>query len=278
MKHDLRWMLILAWPFGIIAAWTVLNGLHRTRWFIVPCAVLIGFILLWVNVWLSPNPETTRVSIAPPKQEATVPIPPQSKENLTSKTEQPKQPQANKPTKQNKKTAKTEQPQPPSSLSKEEPPAVGLRFVYPKEPALMIRNLSDSVARDIKWMVILWNMDLPERNDPLPIPTYTFDWIKGHQDGGPLTLFSTPLVAPLLQPGNRLLGCAFVDCPACDRGRAYVVYVVLGQGGWYSALENKEFWRGAPTPPDFQKSSREKYFEALKTMAPESSMVPIAER
>jgi hypothetical protein len=60
-----------------------------------------------------------------------------------------------------KETSKKLSPTESSSIQqKHQTPSVreadaALRFVYPKSPALMIKNLSDSVVRDIKWMVIL---------------------------------------------------------------------------------------------------------------------------
>jgi hypothetical protein len=41
-------------------------------------------------------------------------------------------------------------------------PDVSLRFVYPKSPALVLTNNSEVNARDIKWTVALFNMDLPD--------------------------------------------------------------------------------------------------------------------
>ncbi len=128
------------------------------------------------------------------------------------------------------------------------PPEVGLRFVYPKEPALVIVNQSDAIARNIKWMVELWNMDLPDRNDPLPILTSAFDWIRPHQEGGPQNLFGPPNIASLLKPGNRLFGSASVSCPECSRGRTYIVYIEWGQGGWVSEVEDIQ--TGAPILPE----------------------------
>jgi hypothetical protein len=57
MKHDLRWLLILAWPFGVIAVFALLKGLRLRLWIIFPCAILIGFILLEINILLNPNLE-----------------------------------------------------------------------------------------------------------------------------------------------------------------------------------------------------------------------------
>jgi hypothetical protein len=153
-------------------------------------------------------------------------------------------------------------------------PEVSLRFVYPKSPALVIVNSSDSVARDIKWTVVLWNMDLPDRNDPLPIPTSTFDWIKPHDEGSPQDLFDAPLVAPLLKPGNRLFGCASVDCPGCSRGRTYVVYIVWDQDGWFSEISVDKPGR-LIIPRNFFRESREAYFKSLEAAVPASARIPI---
>lgn len=71
-------------------------------------------------------------------------------------------------------------------------PEIRLRFVYPKDPSLIVVNHSGAIARDIKWTVALWNMNLPDRNDPLPIPVSSFDWLKPHTEGGPQNLFGTP--------------------------------------------------------------------------------------
>jgi hypothetical protein len=75
-------------------------------------------------------------------------------------------------------------------------PDVTLHFVYPEYPSLVIANQSGTTAREIKWEVVLWNLDLPEHTNPLPIPTASFDFIMPHSLGGPQDLFSSPAVAP----------------------------------------------------------------------------------
>jgi hypothetical protein len=151
---------------------------------------------------------------------------------------------------------------------------VTLRFVYPKSPALILVNNSEVIAKNIKWSVALWNMDLPDRNDPLPIPVSTFDWIKPHNEGGPQNLFNTRIVSPLLKQGNRLFGSVSLDCPKCKRGRTYIVRITWGVGGWYAEIET-----GTPgkllIPPNFLKDSRTKYFKALEAAVPEQSRISI---
>jgi len=157
------------------------------------------------------------------------------------------------------------------------PPLVALRFVYPKSPALVLINESEAIARDITWAVALWNMDLPDRDNPLPIPVTPSGWLKSHDKGGPLNLFDGPLVAPLLKPGDRLFGSASVDCPTCARGRTYIVYIVWGENGWFSEVQNGQSG-SLLTPPNFMKATRAEYFKLLEAAVPAQSRTPIAER
>jgi hypothetical protein len=155
-------------------------------------------------------------------------------------------------------------------------PDVSLRFVYPEAPALVLENNSDVIAKDIKWIVALFNMDLPDRNDPLPIPISTFDWIAPHSRGGPQDMFGTAFVAPLLKPGNRLFGSASVTCPTCSRGHTYFVYIEWGKGGWFSEVEAEKSG-SVLTPPNFLKESRMVYFDRGLSAVPTSARVPIAQ-
>jgi hypothetical protein len=155
-------------------------------------------------------------------------------------------------------------------------PSVSLRFIYPKAPALQIVNESDAIVRDIKWSVVLWNLDIPDRNDPLQIPTSSFDWLRPHRWGGPQDLFSRPAVAQLLKPGNRLLGSAAVICPECDRGRTYIVYIVWKEGGWFWELKD-ETSGNALIPRSFADGAKANFFQALEEMAPDSERIAIGD-
>lgn len=155
-------------------------------------------------------------------------------------------------------------------------PEVTLRFVYSRSPALVITNKSTAVARDIKWQVVLWNADLPDRTDPLPIPTSIFDWIRPAQEGGPENLFSAPTVASLLKPGDRLYGSASVNCPTCRRGHTYLLAITWDRGGWYS--EYREATTGtAVIPRVFTKESLQTYFRLIEGGEPGSPKIPISE-
>jgi hypothetical protein len=156
------------------------------------------------------------------------------------------------------------------------PPVVALRFVYPTSPALEVVNESDAIAKDIKWSVVLWNMDLPDRNDPLPIPTSNFDWLRPHDEGGPQNLFNTAPVSPLIKPGDRLFGSASVVCPTCARGRTYIVYIVWGKNGWVSEVENEQSGH-LVMPMNFLKATRTAYFEWLEASVPVQARKPIAD-
>ena len=151
---------------------------------------------------------------------------------------------------------------------------VGVRFVAPTDPLLVIVNQSSVVARDIKWTLALWNMELPDRDDPLPIPVTTFDWLRPNDESGPTSLFDTPLVAPLVKKGDRLFGSIGITCPTCSLGRTYIVYIVWGTGGWFAEIEDPK--AGAVIiPTNLHREFRDKYFDALDATVPSEKRIPI---
>ncbi len=161
-----------------------------------------------------------------------------------------------------------------NSKTTQDKPDLALRFIYPKHPALVLINQSPVVAKNIKWTVALWNMDLPERNDPLPIPVSTFDFIRPNQEGGPQNLFDTPAVKPLLKHGDRLFGSASVCSPDCIQGRTYIVYIVWGKSGWFAEVRGEKSG-SILVPSKFLKESRKLYFKALEDMVSKNSRIPI---
>jgi hypothetical protein len=153
-------------------------------------------------------------------------------------------------------------------------PEVSLHFVEPKLPLLIIGNPSTTVAKEIKWMVVLWNLALPDRPDPLPIPVQTFDFINPGSIGGPQQLFGLPAVADLVKPGNELIGAASVTCAGCRRGRSYFVNIIFGQSGWFYELLNQTT-DGPPIVSNIR--DREAYFNMIRA-TPEKDRVAILPR
>jgi hypothetical protein len=155
---------------------------------------------------------------------------------------------------------------PPSTPDQGAPPAappdVALSFVYRESPTLVIINKSGGVARDMKWAVVLWNLNHPDDLNPLPIPTGTFDWLKGHAKSASLGLFIAG-VASTVKVGDHLLGSASIDCPTCTRGRTYFVSITYGLDGWFAEIPNAK--TGGPAyPPKFSRESLEQYFRAVE--------------
>ncbi|HEY3971607.1 MAG TPA: hypothetical protein VGM18_01310 [Candidatus Sulfotelmatobacter sp.] len=165
----------------------------------------------------------------------------------------------------------------PRAEPQPEQPSVTLRFTDPRYPVLAIDNISGAVARNVKWEVVLWDMDSQGRNDlnPLQIPTQTFDFIKARDESGFEEIF-TPAIAASLRRGDRLFGTAVVDCPECKQGRTYVLYIVWGEGGWFS-----EYNAGAGkvmVPVKVTPSSLGLYFRTLENMVPKAMRIPIGKR
>jgi hypothetical protein len=115
-------------------------------------------------------------------------------------------------------------------------PDVVMRLVYPKRPALVLENISDAVAVQIKYAAALLKITGPEKGQPVQIPISTFDFIKGREKGGPQNLFDPP--APLKSPneGERLFGWIQVSCPTCAVTHYYWTYINFGYDGWYAEV------------------------------------------
>jgi hypothetical protein len=162
---------------------------------------------------------------------------------------------------------------PPAPVPSPEPD-VALRFVDPKHPSLAIDNISDAVARNIKWEVVLWNMEHLDQTDPLPIPTATFDFIKPHDESGFEEIFGS--LAASLKAGDKLIGSAVVDCPECVSGKTYMLYIVWGKGGWYSPLPQAPGKLFMPVKPT--KRGLLVYFATLNKLAKTVNHIQIGER
>jgi hypothetical protein len=164
-------------------------------------------------------------------------------------------------------------------------PDVTLKFVYPKNPALLLINQSAVVARDIHYEVALWDLDtLSERTDPLPMPSQNVDWIRPHSSAGPQNLFFTQLVRPLVKPGDRLIGSAAVSCADCVHGHTFIVYIEWNNGGWVweaTGLDNGQQVRGVDgeliIPKKFTKAAIERYADDLLRKNPNRVRVSIGE-
>jgi hypothetical protein len=117
-------------------------------------------------------------------------------------------------------------------------PLVSLRFINKQITDFQIYNSSNIGARNIKWMLVMWDINTPARIDPLPIPATLFDFLGPHGRNLPVGVFQTPLVKPLIKEGDRLFGSASVMCPDCSRGFTFWVYIEWGHGGWYAEVSD----------------------------------------
>lgn len=115
-----------------------------------------------------------------------------------------------------------------------QPPDLGLFFGYSEAPALIITNPTDRIARDVLYAFGIWNLDLKDRADPLPIRTDRAEYIRARGAVGPIGIFTAPDVKTLLKKGDHLFGFVSVTCPDCLKTRFYWVSITWGQGGWFS--------------------------------------------
>lgn len=167
------------------------------------------------------------------------------------------------------------------------PADVSLRFVYPTAPALLIMNQSDSVAKDIKYVTVVWNMDDqrvylnagqgPDGHDPLPIPVQGFDYLKPHGLGGPLGLFATPQIIPFIKERQRLFGSVAITCINCAAAKTYIFYDLWGKSGWYYEVPGVKDGR-LIIPKRYNKELVRHYFENTIRNIPDSQRLPILDQ
>jgi len=126
-------------------------------------------------------------------------------------------------------------------LLKAQKPSCALEFTNLNATTIAVRNTSTVVVQQPKYWVILFNLDTGEmeRNQPLPIPANTGDFIKQGNRWGTNSMLSLPQVKSRFKKGDRLLGSAYVTCPECIT-RSYVVYIKVGENGWYAELLDDE--------------------------------------
>jgi hypothetical protein len=120
-------------------------------------------------------------------------------------------------------------------------PDLSLRLVDPKEPTVQVVNMSDGIAHTVRYSPALFNIDASDPNQSLlSIPTAGPDFVRPHSVGGGPTIIFNSSIQSQLKSGDRIFGTIGLACPECKRGRAYWVYIVWSQGGWFSEVQNDD--------------------------------------
>jgi hypothetical protein len=154
-------------------------------------------------------------------------------------------------------------------------PEVAIRFQDPDLPTLVLLNTSGVVAQNIKWWVLLFNIDryTPGSLPIAPIRSSTFDFLRAHAPSIPQSLSAEPGFFNIVKPGDRLYGSAIVDCPECKRSRTYFVYLKWGESGWYSLDKNAP--QGQVQRPGSQSAQDTAAFVRLVESVPPSARVAV---
>jgi hypothetical protein len=112
-------------------------------------------------------------------------------------------------------------------------PDVTMRLVGPKHPALILENISDTVAHQIKYALALLKIG---SGLPVAIPIGTYDFLRPHDQGGPLNLFDSPAVLQTVHEGDKMFGWIQISCPLCLLTHYFYAYIDLGRAGWYAEV------------------------------------------
>ncbi len=120
-------------------------------------------------------------------------------------------------------------------------PDVGIEILNPTAPAVTVVPLNGIVAHEVTEDPLVWDLDLEDLTHSLRVNEAKYDWIRADQHGGPYPVLQTDDAKDKVKPGHRILGFISVTCPLCKRVRAYWVYFVWGQGGWYAEIPEGSF-------------------------------------
>lgn len=141
-------------------------------------------------------------------------------------------------------TTVTSKPEKPQTIVSAKKPDISIQVEYAAGFAVTLVNTGDVVLRDPKFSAVVWDLDIADRNDPLPVPVWAAtpnDWLRPGEGMGPQGVVGLPNVFALVKKGDRIFGYIWASCPDCIRSKYYWVYEVVGQGGWYSELPAGQF-------------------------------------
>jgi hypothetical protein len=138
-----------------------------------------------------------------------------------------------------------------------------------KRPTFSFLDSSDSMARNIRWAIVLWNTEVPDEANSIPIFTYPVDWLKPHQESGAIEILGQ---GTNFNTGTVLIGTAGLDCPNCDP-ESYILYIKWGESGWYAKTDKR--WKGQPVLPadGLTRVGREMYFKNLVGIVPQTNRI-----
>ena len=135
-------------------------------------------------------------------------------------------------------------------------PDLLLRLVWKKEFAVMM-DARDGLVKSPAYSIFVWDLDNPGSNVLHPQVGSQFPdmWIKAGMSAGPYAYTTLPDVAKSIKSGDRLFGYMWGTCPDCAETRAYWIYAIHGDSGWFAEI-----------PKEYKYPSLTKTFKVLDTI------------
>ena len=118
---------------------------------------------------------------------------------------------------------------------------MSLIFVKKDAFALWVKNNSDTTATDAYYYFGLVDLDQTDDKgilEPLKIVGSKPTWIHKKDAVGAFSVIGD--LTPPLPTGHRIFGFVGLNCFNCSRRKFYWVYQVIGVGGWYYEIPEKD--------------------------------------
>ncbi len=157
-------------------------------------------------------------------------------------------------------------------------PDISAKIVNPADICLVYENQSDVTAHSPGSMILLWNLDAGGPNNPAllqsPSMSHNGEYIGPHSRSMPWLIFPPTQLKPKL--GDRLFGIFTATCPDCKDNKEYLLYFVVGKGGWYGQCEEHRH----PSLNDMNRKIRDIAQRTdlhLDTIIPKDKRIPVKE-
>jgi len=229
----LLYIVSVGWLAAKLIAWEETTR-HEHRNAIITFVVVLGLLVAGLSLlWIRHQATTHEREVAESKPKP-LPQPPEKE----VPKEVPNPDAANK--------TKPPRPTPPKKDQSEKSQTVSeldLSIILVKKEgfALWVKNNSDVTATDIYYWFGIVDLDQPnEKGVPksLGLVGDKLSWLHKKDGVGPYSVIGS--IRPPLPNGHRIFGFIGLNCFNCSNKKVYWVYQVIGVGGWYYEIPEKD--------------------------------------
>ena len=284
MKHDLRFLFVVAWPCFIFGLWRLCKFIRYRRFahvVVVISGLGIGIGLWLMAIWLRPDAIVARREVATHLPSNVVMPAPEPAEGgrdtpppLPAKLSKLSPPRSEMKTKKRLGASEPSDKKQDTTANKgHEQPILIASLVTPSDPSIVVENIADTVADDINWELVMFR--IPDHAF-CSYSTQKIGYVKGHSKSASYTMSLNAIghapQTPRLMKGDKLVGSISIDCAKCD-GTTLIVSFNWEMDGWYYRLPDSH--GGLYLPKGMTDAAVDEYVSSIERVIPAQLRQPI---